>query len=139
MFDLRSDTEMPTSSLIISCDDEKKSNGVTSLAIHPTQKYILLAGSEEGSISAWDLRNPSFPASYLTAHDSAITELAFHPTDPSRLFTASEAGELFQWSYSGSSQLKDGAVDSHLKYDEAERMNPWLSGERIKNRISVSL
>lgn len=74
----------------------------------------------------------------MNAHESsAISELAFHPTQPSRLFTASEGGELFQWSYV-SSQIMDGAIDSHLKCDESQQQtNPWLSGERIKNKISV--
>lgn len=96
----------------------------------------VLSGSEEGSITVWDLRNSSYPASYLTAHESAISEMSFHPTEPTKLFTASEGGELYQWSQS-SGQILDGGVDGQLKYDESEHTNPWLSGERIKNKIIV--
>lgn len=41
MFDIRSDTSSPAASFLISCDDDKKSNGVTCLTHHPTQKYIV--------------------------------------------------------------------------------------------------
>lgn len=156
MFDIRSDRDAAQSSFQISCDDEKKSNGATCLAQHPTQSYIvsvffcflffyfiiihvqLLSGSEEGSITVWDLRNPGYAASYLTAHDSAITELGYHPTEPTKLFSASEGGELYQWSQTNSGHIMDGGgVDGQLKYDESEQISPWLSGERIKNKINV--
>lgn len=97
----------------------------------------MLSGCEEGSITVWDLRNPSYPASYLTAHESAISEIAFHETDPTKLFTAAEDGELYQWSHNSTAQILDGGVDGHLKYDEMESSSPWLSGERIKNKITV--
>lgn len=41
MFDLRSENKAAVASFQISCDDDKKSNGVTSLTHHPTQKYIV--------------------------------------------------------------------------------------------------
>lgn len=87
----------------------------------------------------WDLRNPGYAASYLTAHDSGITELAYHPTEPTKLFTASEGGELYQWSQTNSGgHIMDGIGDGQLKYDECEQISPWLSGDRIKNKINVS-
>lgn len=90
----------------------------------------VLCGSEEGSLTVWDLRQPAFPASYLSAHDnSSITDVAFHRTDPSKLFTASESGELFQWSY------KSGL---NIEGQTTENINPWLCGERTKNKINVS-
>ena len=85
----------------------------------------------------WDLRNFDHQALYLSAHDSSISEINFHPTEPSKLFTSSETGELYQWS-TPSGQVLDGGVDSQLKYAESENVNPWLSGERIKNKINVS-
>lgn len=141
MFDLRAAAETPSATMLISCDDEKKANGVTALAYHPTQRHILLAGSEEGSITVWDLRNAGCAASYLTAHDSAITELAFHRTSPNRLFTAAEGGELFQWSHvvGGVGTARTIDVDGGSGGDRAaDAANPWLSGERIKNKIHVS-
>jgi len=72
-------------------------NAVTAIANHPTQQHIILVGSEEGSVTVYDIRQPSFPASYLSAHDHASTELKFHPTQPDKLFTASANGELWKW------------------------------------------
>lgn len=137
MFDVRAAAETPAATMLIACDDERKANGVTALAYHPTQRHILLAGSEEGSITVWDLRNASCAASYLTAHETAITELAFHRTAPNRLFTAAEGGELFQWSHVsggvGTARTLDGGDGG-----ETDAANPWLSGERIKNKIHVN-
>lgn len=95
----------------------------------------MLCGSEEGSITVWDLRQPSFPASYLTAHESSITDLAYHRSDPSKLFTASQRGELYQWSYSAN-QISD-RIDGNLRAGEGDNVNPWLCRERTKNRINV--
>lgn len=41
MFDIRSETNDSVASFPISCENEKKSNGVTSIAHHPIQKYIV--------------------------------------------------------------------------------------------------
>lgn len=154
MFDLRANTEAmdddrqqqqqrPVATMLISCDDEKKPNAVTALAYHPTQRHILLAGSEEGSITVWDLRMMADAASYLTAHDTAITELAFHPTAPNRLFTAAEGGELFEWSHvvggvATARSLNAPTTTTAEGLADTDQANPWLSGERIKNKISVS-
>lgn len=40
-FDLRSGSAEPTATFPISCEDEKKSNGVTCIANHPTQQHIV--------------------------------------------------------------------------------------------------
>lgn len=40
-FDLRSGSKEPTATFAISCEDEKKSNGVTCIANHPTQQHIV--------------------------------------------------------------------------------------------------
>lgn len=152
MFDVRANTEAmdddrqqqqrqrPVATMLISCDDEKKPNAVTALAYHPTQRHILLAGSEEGSITVWDLRMMADAASYLTAHDTAITELAFHPTAPNRLFTAAEGGELFEWSHVVGGVATARSLNAPTEGSaDADQANPWLSGERIKNKISVSV
>ncbi|XP_037955390.1 nucleoporin Nup43-like [Teleopsis dalmanni] len=134
IFDVRTAakaTEFP--SFMISSEDDKRSNSVTCLGSHPTQQHVVLAGSEEGSITVWDLRQPGIPASYLSAHTSAITELAFHHTDPTKLFTASEDGEMWLWS-----QHMVTSIPSFIGLQKEETENPWLSGERAKNRISVT-
>lgn len=136
--------QRPVATMLISCDDEKKPNAVTALTCHPTQRHILLAGSEEGSITVWDLRMMADAASYLTAHETAISELAFHPTAPNRLFTAAEGGELFEWSHvvggvATARVLGAPTATAEGPADQADQANPWLSGERIKNKISVSM
>ena len=96
-FDLRSNKRDPTAVFEISSQDQKKCYAITSIQHHPTQNHIVLCGSEEGAITVYDLRNPSFPASYLCSHNYAITELMFHPTQPDKLFSASANGELWKW------------------------------------------
>lgn len=41
MFDVRTDSQKPTNVMPISCEDDKKSNAVTCLTYHPTQKHIV--------------------------------------------------------------------------------------------------
>jgi nuclear pore complex protein Nup43 len=77
----------------------------------------------------FDLRQPLFPAAYLTAHTSAICEIAFHK-EPNKLFTASESGELWQWAQNTTPSLMDYDVDAG---------NPWLNSERAKSKINVSV
>lgn len=126
MFDVRSESNKATTNFPISCQDDKKSNSVTSITYHPTQKHVVLAGSEEGSITVWDLRQPNSAASYFTAHSMPITEIKFHQTQPSKLFTASENGELWQWNQNSIPLSSNDFVD------------PWLSGERSKNKFNVT-
>lgn len=145
-FDIRAESDKPTGSFAISCEDEKRSNSVTCLAYHPTQRHIILAGSEEGSITVWDLRQKQFPASYLKAHDHAITELAFHRTEPSRLYSASESGELWQWNQNYLSStasaagglLNASSIAASTGVESMENNNPWLNGERAKSKINVT-
>ena len=40
-FDLRSGSSEPTATLVVSCEDEKRSNSVTCIANHPTQQHIV--------------------------------------------------------------------------------------------------
>ncbi|XP_065371778.1 nucleoporin Nup43 [Calliphora vicina] len=134
MFDIRSSAEAtPSAAFMTSCEDDKSSNYVSCLTSHPTQPHIVLAGSEEGSITVWDLRNPGYPASYLSAHNSPITDIGFHRSDPSKLFSTAESGELWLWS-----QHSSMGVASAMEPSNTDNINPWLNGERAKNRISVT-
>lgn len=133
MFDTRaSDEEVAVTAFLTSCEDERRSNYVSALTSHPTQPHIVLAGSEEGSITVWDLRQPGYPASYLSAHTSAITEIRFNHREPSKLFTASESGELWLWHQQSNMSI------TNMENPVAENVNPWLNGERAKNRINVT-
>ncbi|KAJ6637922.1 Nucleoporin Nup43 [Pseudolycoriella hygida] len=133
IFDSLSDQKQPVTTLFTSCENDKNSNAVSAITHHPTQTHIVLSGCEEGSITVWDLRQPEYPASYLSAHDSSITEIAFHPTEPVKVYTSSEGGELFQWLSSSNQFTVDGIVHQP---NTSETINPWLSGERTKNSIS---
>jgi nuclear pore complex protein Nup43 len=133
-FDLRSGNKKPTATFAVSCEDEKKCNGVTSITHHPTQQHIILAASEEGSITVYDLRQPAFPSTYLCAHDFAITELMFHPTQPDKLFTASSNGELWKWTQN----LMQPFTQDFDNRNMQETANSWLNGERAKNKIAIT-
>ncbi|XP_005185877.2 nucleoporin Nup43 [Musca domestica] len=138
MFDIRSSSDgSATTAFMTSCEDEKRCNYVSCLTSHPTQPHVVMAGSEEGSITVWDLRNPGYPASYLSAHTSPITDIGFHRSDPSKLFTTAEAGELWLWAQH---PTMSGGVHRAMEPSTTatENTNPWLNGERAKNRISVT-
>ncbi|KAH8349051.1 hypothetical protein KR084_000241, partial [Drosophila pseudotakahashii] len=128
MLDARVATEaQPKITFMVASQDDKSSNFVSSLSTHPMQQHILLCGSEEGSITVWDLRNLNYPASYLSAHKSPINEIGFHRKDPSKLFTAAEGGEVWMWSENkvlGCDSNKDGH-------------SPWLSGDRVRSLVDV--
>ncbi|KAH8264500.1 hypothetical protein KR038_009151 [Drosophila bunnanda] len=129
MLDARVATEaQPKIGIMLPCRDDKSSNFVSSITTHPSQQHILLCGSEEGTITVWDLRNLEYPASYISAHDSPINEIGFHRQDTTKLFTASETGEVWMWSenraYGGDANRKDGN-------------SPWLSGDRVRALINV--
>jgi nuclear pore complex protein Nup43 len=133
-FDLRSAKRDPSSVFEISSQDQKKCYGVTSIIHHPTQNHIILCGSEEGSITVYDLRNPSFPASYLCSHNFAITELMFHPTQPDKLFSSSANGELWKWTQN----MIQNITQDYDGNNQVDSINSWLNGERAKNKISIT-
>ncbi|XP_068156843.1 nucleoporin Nup43 [Drosophila tropicalis] len=128
MFDTRLSSEaQPKIAFMAACEDDKASNFVSALTVHPMQQHILMCGSEEGTVTVWDLRNLAYPASYLTAHNSPINDIRFHSKDPSKLFTAAEGGEVWLWS--------ENKVlnDTHQK----EGNSAWLSGERVRTLIDL--
>jgi hypothetical protein len=40
---------------------------------HPTQRHMVLAGGEDGSLTVWDLRHNTFPVTLLSAHSDTGT------------------------------------------------------------------
>jgi len=133
-FDLRSGKRDPSAVFEISSQDQKKCYGITSIQHHPTQNHIILCGSEEGAITVYDLRNSSFPASYLCSHNYAITELMFHPTQPDKLFSASANGELWKWTQN----MMQNITQDYDGNNQVDSINSWLNGERAKNKISIT-
>lgn len=129
IFDTLQSTDKAVHNLMVSCEDEQQCNRITSLCFHPTQQFQLLAGTEEGSLTIFDLRKPDIPASYLSAHNEPINEIAFHRTEPSKLFTASENGELWLWTQN---------TQPVIGMSETSTEAPWLNGERAKNSINVT-
>nr|XP_016940061.1 nucleoporin Nup43-like [Drosophila suzukii] len=118
----------PKLTFMVASQDDKSSNFVSSLSTHPMQQHILLCGSEEGSITVWDLRNLNYPASYLSAHKSPINEIGFHRKDPSKLFTAAEGGEVWMWSENKVLGCESSKKDGN---------SPWLSGDRVRSLVDV--
>lgn len=94
----------------------------------------MLAGSEEGSITVYDVRQPNFPASYLCAHDSAITELKFHPTQPDKLFSAAASGEVWKWTQN----MMQAIPQEYENKTPIETVNSWLNGERAKKNVQIT-
>lgn len=82
------------------------------------------------------MRHTKFPASYISAHEHAINEIAFHQTQPTKLYTASEGGELWQWTQN--SLMISNDYENPNMIQEVDTSNPWLDGDLVKNKITVS-
>lgn len=132
IYDLVGTSEKPSATLTTACEDDKRCNRVSSLCFHPTQIHIILAGTEEGSITVFDLRQPSTPASYLSAHTEVINELNFHRSEPAKLFSCAETGDLWQWH-----QNTFPSIEGFTTVN-ADNEVPWLNGERAKSNITVT-
>lgn len=80
----------------------------TSIAHHPTQKHIVVAGGGDGSLTVWDLRYNTYPTSQLSAHSKSVSEILFHKDRPDNLFSCSISGEVWHWNNTQQSKLKLG-------------------------------
>ncbi|KAH8395938.1 hypothetical protein KR215_012255, partial [Drosophila sulfurigaster] len=128
MFDTRLASEtQPKIAFMVACQDAKSCNFVSCMATHPMQQHILICGSEEGSITVWDLRNLEYPASYLSAHNSPITDIGFHNQDPSKLFSSAGSGEVWMWSEN----------KTHIDPNQQDGKSAWLSGDRVRALVNV--
>ncbi|EDW14446.1 nucleoporin Nup43 [Drosophila mojavensis] len=128
LFDVRTASDgQPTISFMAASQDSKSSNFVSAMVTHPMQQHILICGSEEGSITVWDMRHLNFPASYLSAHKTSITDIGFHRQDPSKLFTAAEGGEMWMWS--DNKHLIDAS--------QTDSSSAWLAGDRLRSLVNV--
>ncbi|RZC32495.1 nucleoporin Nup43 [Asbolus verrucosus] len=123
IFDIRASKNEPTTIFMLSGDQ------VAPLCLqhHPTQRHLIMAGDEEGSITIWDLRQNAYPVNLLDAHEGSISEIHFHPDHPNQLFTCSGAGDVWHWSPKSGGMATAGLT--------AE--NVWLASETIKNKLDV--
>ncbi|XP_012283346.1 nucleoporin Nup43 [Orussus abietinus] len=123
VWDLRSDQDIPATTFMLS---EQVKTEATSIAHHPTQRHIVVAGGGDGSLTVWDLRRNTYPISQLNAHSKAVAEIMFHPDRPEHLFTCSLGGELWQWNAQGS-KLKPDTADKH-----------WLNTVGANGNVNVT-
>ncbi|KAG8245999.1 Nucleoporin Nup43 [Homalodisca vitripennis] len=130
IWDLRSGDDKPQSTFMLSGEQV----GATCVTPHPTQRHLLLAGGEDGSVTVWDLRENAAPATLLSAHSQAVSELQFHPDRPEHLFTCSNSGELWHWNTTSFTKYSAINTLSNRSLEE----NPWLSNDAVKHRIEVS-
>lgn len=127
IWDLRNSSDSPASSFMLNGEQIP----ATCLTYHPTQRHMVLAGDEEGSLTIWDLRQNTFPVNLLSAHSGAVTEIQFHPGYPDHMFSCSNNGEIWHWNtLSQSKHVKLMAL-------ETDSFNPWFSNESIKNKLEV--
>jgi hypothetical protein len=47
--------------------------GTSCVMHHPTQRHIVFAGGQDGSLTVWDLRHNTFPVTLLNAHSDTGT------------------------------------------------------------------
>ncbi|EFA03069.1 nucleoporin Nup43 [Tribolium castaneum] len=122
IFDIRAPKSQPATTFMLSGDQ------ISPLCLqnHPTQRHLVVAGDEEGSITIWDLRQNTYPVNVLDAHEGGVMEIHFHPDHPDQLFTCSTDGDVWHWS------PKCGSASSLLNGE-----NVWLASEAIKNKLDV--
>ncbi|KAG7190344.1 hypothetical protein KM043_006457 [Ampulex compressa] len=123
VWDIRSDQDVPATTFMLS--DQVKTEA-TSIAHHPTQRHIVVAGGGDGSLTVWDLRHNTYPISQLNAHAKAVSEILFHQDRPENLFTCSVSGELWHWNNTQNTKLKLDSADMH-----------WLNTVGTNGKVNV--
>lgn len=124
VWDLRNGLDVPATTFMLS--DQSKTEA-TSIAHHPTQRHIVVAGGGDGSLTVWDLRHNTYPISQLNAHAKTVSEILFHPERPENLFTCSTSGELWHWNNAQNSKLKIDSTDTH-----------WLNTIGASGKVNVT-
>lgn len=129
IWDIRASDNNPRQSFMLGTDQI----AATCLTYHPTQRHIVVAGDEEGSLTIWDLRYLNgIPISLLGAHKDTVSEIQFHPDVCNQLFTCSLDGEIWHWKPDIHNQT------TLLRVDDINEINPWLTSE-IKNKVEVDI
>ncbi|CAH0558752.1 unnamed protein product [Brassicogethes aeneus] len=121
IWDLRSKEKTAINTFMLSGDHVTP----TCLTFHPTQRHLIIAGDDLGSLTTWDLRHNTYPVNVLNAHEGSISEIQFHPDNPDQLFSCSSAGEIWHWSTKGKAGIT------------MEDSNIWLAPDNIKNKLEV--
>lgn len=100
---------------------------------HPGQHHILATGSQDGTLTVWDLRQTKFPMTTLDAHQTSMWEVRFHPSHAEHLFTCSEDGSVWHWDASAlaSSVLKAS------KGGDGGQQSPWL-GLEASSKLEIN-
>ncbi|XP_021957994.1 nucleoporin Nup43 isoform X2 [Folsomia candida] len=87
--------------------------GVISLAVHPSQKHLVIAGYQSGCMDLYDLRGGSRcdPIANLASNEGSLSELYFHQINPDHFFSCSSSGQVCQWYPGhGSFNMQDGLM-----------------------------
>lgn len=130
VWDLKNAADKPVSTFMLSGEQI----GAGCVTHHPTQRHMVLAGGEDGSLTVWDLRHHTFPVTLLSAHSDTVSELQFHPDRPEHLFTCSTSGEIWHWNTSSMSRSAHlGTMPAEFPRDE----NLWLNSDVAKHRLEV--
>ncbi|KAJ8980098.1 hypothetical protein NQ317_008559 [Molorchus minor] len=124
VYDIRSSNTAPSNTFMLSGDQVTP----TCLTYHPTQRHLIVAGDELGSLTTWDLRQNTYPINVLNAHEGPISEIQFHPDHPDHLFSCSYSGELWHWS------TKARSIPIGLENNET---NVWLMSDNVKSKLEV--
>ncbi|RHZ69742.1 hypothetical protein Glove_279g16 [Diversispora epigaea] len=72
------------------------------LAVNSSQVNQIAAGSSEGFVTIWDIKNLEEPVKRARPHDIHVNELIFHPHRPGFLFSCSEDGTIGIMDFGGS-------------------------------------
>ncbi|KAL8599017.1 hypothetical protein ACOMHN_006826 [Nucella lapillus] len=131
LFDLRQNSEDPAQ--IFSATEDHWS--LLCVDRHPGQLHIVATGSQDGTLTVWDLRQNRFPMTTLDAHQSSMWEVRFHPQQAQHLFTCSEDGSLWHWDASAHAASMAGATGAGE--GAGGQQSPWL-GLDTSSRLEIN-
>ncbi|XP_070189905.1 nucleoporin Nup43-like isoform X2 [Littorina saxatilis] len=125
LFDFRQNTDGPAQ--IFSATDDHWS--LLCVDKHPGQLHVVATGSQDGTLTVWDLRQNRFPMTTLDAHQSSMWEVRFHPYHAEHLFTCSEDGSLWHWDASAHASLVASSGRPGGDEGPSGQQSPWLGLE----------
>lgn len=129
VWDLKNAVDKPAFTFMLSGEQI----GTSCVMHHPTQRHIVFAGGQDGSLTVWDLRRNTFPVTLLNAHSDTVSELQFHPDRPEHLFTCSTSGEVWHWNTSSMSRSAHLGTSAEFSRDK----NIWLNSDVAKHHLEV--
>jgi len=106
-------------------------DAITSLTTHPAQSNVIAFGTNSGSVSFMDVRQPKeiMPNLFKVSQDP-INHLKFHPIYANNCFSSSDSG-VIHWDASSlhNDTLADGLDDTSMMEVPGGHTNVWLSGK----------